>query len=112
MKKNLHIILLKSREYKQVIITLIILTIIGDISLINFKSDLITFIILGLLVASFNFYKFPFRRIFVLCLMPVVIIFFGFIINPYSVIVEKAAIWLFLLLGVGIIQQLFNKEKK
>lgn len=111
MKKYLKLILAFLREYKHAIVTLNLLAIIGDILLINFKSDLITFIILGLLIILFKFYKFPFKRIFTLCLIPIVIIFLGFIVDSHSMAINKASIWLFLLLGIGIVQQLFSKGK-
>ena len=112
MKKYLELILALLREYKHAIVTLNLLAIIGDILLIKFTSDLVTFIILGLLIISFKFYKFPFKRIFALDVIPIVVIFFGFIIDPYSMALDKASIWLFLLTGTGIVLQIFNKEER
>lgn len=99
------------KEYKQVVVTLILLVIFGDILLIKFKSDLVTFTILGLLIISFKFYNFPFKRIFILCFIPIIAIFLEFIIDPASLEIEKAAIWLFLLLGTGIVWQFLNKKE-
>lgn len=109
MKKYLELVLGILKEYKHAIITLNLLSIIADILLIKFTSDLITFIILGLLIISFKFYKFSFKRIFVLSIIPIIVIFLGFIIDPSSMAMDKAAIWLFLLIGTGIVLQIFNK---
>jgi len=100
------------KEYKLVVVTLLVVGIIGDISLIQFKSDLITFAILGLVVFFFRFYKFTTKRIFVLCLIPILIMFFMFLIDSRSIVVEKASVWLFLLLGTGIMWELFKKDTK
>lgn len=100
------------KEYKQAIVALILVAIIADILFITFKSDPITFTILGLSIVFFKFYKFSNKSIFALCFIPIVIIFFGFIIDPTSLVIEKASIWLFLLMGVGILQEFFKKDAK
>lgn len=99
------------RKYKSVIMTLVVLGIISDIFLIRFKSDLITFAILALVFFSFKFYKITSKMTFLLGIIPTVIIFLYFLVDSESLFVEKAAIWLFLLLGLGIIQELFISKK-
>src|SRR3989344_2820329 len=95
---------------KAAINTLILVVIIQDMLLIQYKSDLITFTILGLSIIFFKFYKFTSKTIFVLCSIPVSIIFFRFLIDPASLVIEKASIWLFLLMGTGIIWEIINTD--
>ena len=95
-----------------VVVTLIVVAIIADILSVSFKSDLITFTILGLIIIFFRFYKFSSKSMFTLCFIPLVIIFFSFLINPNSLGLEKASVWLFLIMGVGIIEEIFKSNKK
>lgn len=112
MKISTKIIPAFLREYKSVIITLILLSMITDIFLIKFKSDLIALSILGLIIFFFRFYKIESRKIFIICLIPIIIIFLLFIISSASLAIEKAATWLFMMFGIGAIQGLFKKNKK
>jgi len=84
----------------------------GDILLIENKSDLITFFILSLIILFFRFYKIGSKKIFIVSIFPIVIIFFSFIIAPKSFAIEKASTWLFLLIGTGILQEILGKDTK
>jgi len=112
MKKYLQRVLPLLKEYKHAVIAIILIAMIGDIAVIGSKSDVIPFAILGLLIIFFKFYGFSSKMFFILCFIPVVIIFLGFIINPFSVMLDKASIWLFLLMGLGILLELFEKMRK
>lgn len=100
------------KEYKSVVITLILVAIIADIFLIRLKSDLIAFAILSLVVFFFKFYKLRSKKIFILCLIPTGIIFLAFLIDSQSLVIEKAAIWLFLLMGTGIVWEFLKRDTK
>lgn len=112
MKKYLQSVLLFLKEYKHGVIALILTAIIVDIFFIRSKSDAITLTILGLVIFFFRFYKLSRKKIFILCFIPTGTIFFTFLIDPASIAIEKAAIWLFLLMGTGIIQELFATDSK
>lgn len=111
MKKYIDVFLHILKKYKYAIVTLILVSIVGDILLANFYSDLISFTILAFTVILFNFYKFDPKKIFVLSLIPIIVIFFGFVIAPESREIEKAATWLFLLMATGIIQEILWIKK-
>lgn len=100
------------KEYKLAVITLLLVAIIADIFLIRFKSDIVAFAILGLVVFFFRFYNLRSKKIFFLCLIPTGIIFLAFLIDSQSLAIEKAAIWLFLLMGTGIVWELLKEDKK
>jgi 4-hydroxybenzoate polyprenyltransferase len=100
------------KRYKFVVITLLVVVMIEDILFIRFKSDLITFTVLGLIVIFFKFYKWTTKRIFFLCFIPVAIMFVMFFTDSSSIVLENAAIWLYLLMGVGIVWELFRKGQK
>ena len=110
MKNYIHVVLVLLHEYKQGVIVLLLVLMIADINYIRYESDPITFMILGLIIAFFKFYNFTSKRLFSLCIVPVVIIFWGFLIDPTSLVIEKASIWLFLLMGTGIVQEFFSKH--
>lgn len=112
MNKYLHTVISFLNQNKSVVITLILVGIVADILFIGLKSDLITFSIIGLVIVFFRFYKMSSKKIFVLCFVPIGIIFFGFLIDPASIQIEKASIWLFLLIGAGIVQELITKGKQ
>lgn len=105
-------IVLFLKKNKLAIVTLLLVALVGDILLIKFKSDLITFSIYGLVITFFKFYGYTSKRIFALCSIPIIIVFFGFLINPGSLVIEKASVWLFLLIGAGSIQELMKKDMK
>lgn len=103
MKKYKDVFLHILKKYKYVVVTLILVSIVGDILFASFYSDLISFTLLAFTVILFNFYNFSSKKLFVLCFIPILVIFFGFIIAPESREVEKAAAWLFLFMAAGII---------
>ena len=109
MKKYAQTIKSLLNEYKHAIITLILVAVISDI-FFGSKSDLNTFIILGSSIFFFSFYKFNSKRIFILCFIPIGIIFFTFLFSSHPLVSEKAARWLFLLMGTGILQEFIIKR--
>ena len=112
MKKYLYIVLFFFKKYRSVVVVLLFVAIITDILFVGFKSDLIAFTILGLYLAFSKLYRLSSKRTFAFCFVYIGIIFFGFLIDPSSLAIEKAAIWLFLLIGAGILQEFVVKEGK
>jgi len=100
------------KKYNQAVNALILAAIIVDILLIQFKSDVITFTIFGLYIILFRFYKFTSQNMFILCFIPLGIILFGFLIDPGFLGIEKASVWLFLIMGAGIVTDFFKLDKK
>lgn len=93
-------------ENKKIILTFILLTIPADIFLIKGSSDFRIFGILGFYIAGILFYRLGSRLTFSFALVLLGGMFFSFIFTGTSESTEKAAVWLFLFLLTGIIQQL------
>lgn len=108
MKKYFQRIFYSLREFKQGATVLLLMTIISDIIFVRFISDIVTFTVLIFVMILFKFYNFSSKGLFILCIMPLVVIFLGFPVDPRSVEIEKASIWLFLLLGAGIVRELYS----
>jgi len=107
MKKLVQRVLFFLKEYKHGVVTVLLMAVIADILFIRYASDPITFSILGLIVVMFKFYQFTSKNIFSLGIIPLVIMSFGFLLDPASFVADKASVWLFLLIGIGIVQELF-----
>ncbi|MBI3380148.1 hypothetical protein HY029_05325 [Candidatus Gottesmanbacteria bacterium] len=101
-KKVLNIL----QQYKQVILTAIFLGICADILFLKESSDLRIFTILGIYIASISFFKLSSRFTFILCLLVLAIMYVEFLLTGPSENTEKAAVWLFFLIGTGVVQQL------
>jgi len=97
--------LLFFRNNKPVVLPIIFLGILADILFIKGNSDLRIFGILGLYVAAAFLYKFKSRLTFLLALVLLGVMFAEFIFTGTSESTEKAAVWLFFFLLIGIIQQ-------
>ena len=111
MKNLIQRLLLFLKEYKHGVVAVLLMAMIADILFIRYTSDPITLSILGFIIIMFKLYQFTPKKIFALCTFPLVIIFFGFLIDPASPVAEKASIWLFLLMGTGIVQELFFEQE-
>lgn len=98
-------------KHKSVVTSFISLLILQDILFLSRRSDVITLGVLGMVIISSKFYKLSSKRVFLLCFIPLTIMFLTFIMNPNSNAIEKASTWLFLLMGTGILQSFFKKGK-
>lgn len=90
---------------KIIVLTLIFLAIIADILLIEGSLDIRIFGILGIYLISIFFYKLKSRLTFLFSLVLLGVIFISFILTKTSASTEKAAVWLFLFLLIGTVQQ-------
>jgi len=91
---------------KPVFLTIIVLAVLADILLIPQSSDIRIFLTLGLYGISIMLYKLTGRYTFLFCLVLLGIMFIEFLFTSTSESTEKAAVWLYLFLAIGIIQKL------
>lgn len=103
MKKTIYNTLLL---YKQVILTILVLAVFGDIVLLKSQSD---FVLFGLLIVYCGFlfiYRLSSIVTFRVSLFVLAVMSLAFITTSTSVITERAAVWLFFLILTGVIQQI------
>lgn len=92
-------------ENKKVILTIITLVIIADIFLIKENSDIRIFVILAVYIASILFYRLKSKFTFLLCFLILASMYVEFVVSGTSEGTEKAAVWFFFFLLIGIVQQ-------
>lgn len=90
---------------KTAILAVIYLSIFTDIIFIPDSSDLRTFAILGIYIASVRLYKLKSKATYIWCLVLLGIMYLLFLLTQASPKTEKAAVWLVLFWIIGIIQQ-------
>lgn len=93
------------KRNKPVVLTVIFLGILADIFIVSGSSDFRIFGILFFYIISIRLYKLKSRLTFTASLMLLGIMFVEFLLFGFSANTEKAAVWLFFFLGIGIIQQ-------
>ena len=94
------------QRYKQVVLTVILLLIVADIFFLKESSDFRIFTVLGIYIAAIFIYKLSSRFTFILSLFVLVFMYIEFLLTGTSENTEKAAVWLFFLIGTGLVQQL------
>lgn len=92
--------------YKPVVLTTVFLSMLADIFFIPENSDVIIFGILIVYIFCILFFKLKSWLIFEAGIIVLLLMFFSLIINGTSVPTEKAAVWLFFIILIGIIQQI------
>lgn len=100
------------KNYRSAILTAIVLIIASDIISSNIKSDIITFGILGLYMCVIYFYRLKSKTTFLICFFILTAFSILFIFTSTSKSTEKAAVWLFLFLFTGIIQELWQTKNE
>lgn len=100
------------KNYKSSMLTAIMLIIIADIFFSNTKSDVVVFGILGLYLFSINLYKLKAKTTFLICVFILAAFSILFILTNTSDSTEKAAVWLFLFLSTGIMQELWQLKNE
>lgn len=102
-----HISLPVLRTIRPILLTVIFLSIISDILLVAARSDIIIFSILAMYVFSIVVFRIRSRLTFSFSLLLLFIMYAQYIIfiPDVSPGAEKAAVWLFFFLGIGMIQQ-------
>lgn len=94
---------LKNNE--KIVSTLVIVVIFTDIFFIKNSSDFIIFGNLLLSVIFIKIFQIKSKATFLLCIALLTAMFINYLFTGASISTEKAAVWLVLFLGVGIIQQ-------
>ncbi|MBI3576836.1 hypothetical protein HY086_02220 [Candidatus Gottesmanbacteria bacterium] len=102
--KNIMTVLL--RDYRQVVLTLIVLLIAADVIFPKESSDIRIFGILGIYIAGILIYKLNSNYTFFMGLLSLFLMYILFLITGTSSSTEKAAVWLFFFFGIGMIQRL------
>lgn len=92
------------KRNKPVVLTIIFLGILADIFITSGSSDSRIFGILFFYIISVWLYKLKSRLTFTVSLLLLGIMFVEFILSGSSANTEKATVWLFFFLGIGIIQ--------
>lgn len=103
--KNLKKIAAFLKENKKIVLALLAVSIFVDIFFVKTSSDIVIFGILLLYGIFIKMFQIRSRRTFLLCLALLAAMFINFLFTGPSIPAEKAAVWLILFLGFGIIQQ-------
>ncbi len=94
------------QRFQEVILTILILMVVGDIVFLKTQSDLVLFGVLGIYIGCILFYRLKSAATFRFGLFVLGLMSLAFIVSGTSVITERAAVWLFFLLLTGILQQI------
>lgn len=103
MKKTIHNALLL---YKQVILTILVFAVFGDIVFLKTQSDFVLFGLLIVYCGCLFIYKLTSIVTFRFSLFVLTVMSLSFITTSTSVITERAAVWLFFLILTGVVQQI------
>lgn len=93
------------KDNKKLALNFYYITLLADIFLLQKSHDAIIFGMLALYFFFIKVFKLENRWTFILCISLLIVMFISYIISSTSIPTEKAAVWLILFLGVGIIQQ-------
>lgn len=93
------------KKNRPTIIVVLIGLLLFDVFANDTSSDIITFGLLILFILGIIFLKFTSRLTFFITLTMAIIMSISYIFMGTTVITEKAAVWLFLFLLVGVFQQ-------
>lgn len=94
------------KKNRTLFLTIILVSIIGDIILIVGNSDVRTFSVLALGIMCLFIYKLSSRFVYLFCLCLLGVMFISFLLNGTAPQTEKAAVWLYLFLIVAMGKQL------
>ena len=111
MKKILKLLFSVLRQNKSGALTAICLILIGNIFSTEIQSDLIIFGILGLYIFFINVFKLKSKVTFLFCFFILGLLFIEFVFTGVSIHTEKVAVWLFLFMATGILQELVLNKK-
>lgn len=106
IKKSLANIAVFLKKNKSPILTIIFLGIIADILFFGPSEDIRIFTIITLYIFSIWFYKLKSSLTFRFALFVLALMFLLLLFTSTSGNTEKAAVWLFFLIAIGIFQQL------
>ena len=102
---NLKSWVLLLKQNKIAVLTAVWLTVLGDISFSQIRSDVFIFGILGLYILVIRVFKLKSKATFSLCFFVLGLLLIEFVSTGVSEHTEKAAVWLFLFMTIGIVQE-------
>jgi len=93
------------RNNKKILHVIIGAAVFTDIFFYEKNSDFVVFGILFTYIFFVLVSRIESKSIFILCILLLLAMFFGYLITGTSVMTEKAAVWFVLLMGFGVIRQ-------
>lgn len=105
MSKNIEKIIIFLRENKKTVLTLFTVFIVAESLSKRLSSDFVIFgslLFYGIVIKIFRINS---TFTFLLCLGLLAMMSIGYLLTGASILTEKAAVWLILFFGVGVIQQ-------
>lgn len=105
VSKNIEKIISFLRENKRTVLTLFVVFIVAESLSKRLSSDFVIFgglLIYGIFI---NIFQIKSTFTFLLCLGFLVLMSIGYLFTGASISTEKAAVWLILFLGIGVMQQ-------
>lgn len=111
MKNGLSLLFSFLRQNKSGALTATWLMLTADIFSGEIQSDLIIAGILGLYIFFIRILKLNSKVTFLFCFFIIGLLFIEFIFTGISEHTEKAAVWLFLFMAIGILQELMIRKK-
>lgn len=106
IKKKLTLLSVFFKKNESSILTIMFLSIVADIFFPGASNDIRIFSITTIYIASIWFYKIKSRATFIFALFILAIMFILLLFTSTSANTEKAAVWLFFLIAIGIFQQM------
>lgn len=101
------------KQYHSFLLAFFAVGVMSDLFLFKTNFDLRLFILIGLWLFIVKVYRLKSDSTFKLALVFLILLFIFFIFDYESFTTERIAVWIYLILAVGVIQQLFEiKEKK
>lgn len=105
-RPHLSFLTLTLKKMKQIMLSVLLMAILGDVLFLPTSSDVIIFGLLAVYIGYIIFYKLESKLTFLISLGILLTIYLAFILTGTSVKTEKAAVWLFFFVLIGIVQQL------
>ncbi len=94
------------QQYQQIVLTTVFLAICADIFFLKDSGDIFIFGVLGIYIACIKIYTLTYKHTLLIGLFILTVMYLTFIVSGASPSTEKAAVWLFFFLGIGVIQQI------
>ncbi len=87
------------------VLTFIFIAVFFNCIFIETTSDIIFFGLLGAYIGAVLFYRLRSKLTFIFCLVLLIIMFIEYLFSGASLKTEKTAVWFFLFMATGIVQQ-------
>lgn len=107
---NNNPLFLKVKKNKNAVISIIFFAIIVDVVFFVKSNDAVIFLIVGIYILAIKQCKVRAQQTFSFCILMLIIMYIQLILTKTSENTEKSAVWLFIMIIIGISQKL--REKK